>query len=411
MNDPQQPGRLTPLARRIAAEKGLDARAMQGSGYGGRVYSYDLRDAPASVPSSASFPADVNPMGQVLGAYADTEPLSLDAFEVSPVPCREKLIEFPRPRAAHGNEGAAVGGRPQACGAPVVVDAAHGSGMISDGAAQMAPAPVKIQIPAQEQAPVQAQARMPAPAPAMSTEAMVAAVRSADDEVAGVLRMNEARQSVAAQASRSSRETASVTQHMEMDITEMLALHKRMNENREKPVTLPLAAFYLKAMGISIKDAGRLRLRLAETQDAFLMMEGANIGLQVDAGDRVVTPVVRDADLKTLSELAADITALAEKARRGDLTERDLSGGAITLLDKGDSDVYAFTPIINQPEAAILGIGTIYKKLVMTEKGIENRQFIMQSLTFDHRILNGSEADSFQRRLKAVLEDPLSLVV
>jgi pyruvate dehydrogenase E2 component (dihydrolipoamide acetyltransferase) len=140
------------------------------------------------------------------------------------------------------------------------------------------------------------------------------------------------------------------------------------------------------------------------------MIEGTHIGLQMNVGDGVSTPVVHNCDVKSLEEIASDIETLTEKARRGGLARGESKGGAITLLDKGEGGAYAFTPIINQPEPAILGIGAIYSKLVMTEKGVENRHFIMQSLTYDQRVLNGTEADEFQRRLKNILENPKSLV-
>ena len=240
---------------------------------------------------------------------------------------------------------------------------------------------------------------------------MIAAAIEADDHVVGVLRMNDARRAVALQTAQSAMQTAAVTQHMETDVTELVALYNRVNEGRGRPDQIPLTAFFLKALAVCVRDEERFRLRLSDAGDAYLMVEGAHLGLQVDAGDSVATPVVRDVDLKSLDEVAEDIITLTEKAKRASLSVENSRGGIITLLDKSESGVYAFTPLIHQPEAAILGIGSIYKRLEMTERSIENRQYVMQSLTFDHRVLNGTEADRFQRRFKTVLENPQSLIV
>ena len=147
-------------------------------------------------------------------------------------------------------------------------------------------------------------------------------------------------------------------------------------------------------------------MRLSKTKDAYLVMDGAHIGLQIGVSDGFVTPVIRDADIKRLDEIAAEVVSFTDKARRGDIAESDCKGGAITLLDKGDSGIFAFTPIINQPESAILGIGAPYQRLMMAGTVFESRYFVMQSLTFDHRIINGHEADDFQLRLKGIIEEP-----
>ena len=333
--------RLTPLARRIAAERGLDLRTLEGSGYEGKVYSYDLRATPRTRYTDAGSAA----------VKLDTYEVREDEFSFSMPEVPEKLIEFPVPEFMNKAAEADV-----------------------------------------------------------STEAMNRAMQSANDDVAGVMRMNEARRAIAEKTAKSSAETAAVTQHSETDVTELLALFRRTNENRDMRNPIPLTAFFIKAIAMCLREMSRFRLRLADTEDAYLMVEGGNVGLQVDAGESVFSPVVRRGDLKPLEEIASEIVALTEKAKRGALSEYDSTGGAITLIDKSETDVYAFTPIINQPEAAVLGIGSIYGRLVMSGGGIENRMFVMQSLTFDHRVLSGSEADEFQRRLNELLEKPQLLI-
>ena len=367
--------KLTPLARRIAAERGLDLRTLQGSGYEGKVYSYDLRAA-SGVRYAAAMPAR---QGRV---YQEPSEVFFEAPEIiNPVPVpevleetivHEKLIEFPIPEF------------------------------------------MRSEVKAEPETMATAETEMPADEPqnGIASEAMVAAMRTAADDVAGIIRMNDARVVVAKKTAKSSAETAAITQHTETDVTELLALFKALNEDVEKQgrCRISLSAFYIKAMAVCVRETSRFRMRLAESNDAYLLIEGANIGLQLDVGDSQVSPVIRCGDIKSLEEIATEILAHTEKAKHGTLSEYDRAGAAITLIDKSETGVFAFTPIINQPEAAIMGIGSIYGRLVMAEKGIENRHFVMQSLTFDHRVLNGSEADDFQKRLKELLETPQSLI-
>jgi len=239
-----------------------------------------------------------------------------------------------------------------------------------------------------------------------SSGAMIEAAVSADDDVAGVMRMNDLRRFVAESTANSSRETAAVTQMMEMDITELFGLLYCINSTREKQAQISLTAVYLKTLAICIREKERFRMRLSKAKNAYLLMGGAHVGLQIGVGDGFVTPVIRDADVKSIEDISAEVIALKDKAKLGGFSERERRGAAITLLDKGDSGVYAFTPIIKQPESAILGIGAPYNRLIMTEKGIENRKFAIQSLTFDHRVIAGGEADDFQSMLKGILEAP-----
>jgi len=332
--------RITPLAKKIAADLGIDLLNVQGSGFSGKIFVQDL-EALKHVSSQPGLLRDTK--GDELITRSDEFITRYD--EIRPVTARSASEDIYTPPETD----------------------------------------IK------------------------TTDAMVAAVITADEDVAGVMRMNEARRKVAERTVKSTSETASVTQYMETDVTELVTLLNRLNADKEPHAQVPLKAFFLKALAVCIKEKERFRLRLAEAEDAYLLVEGANIGLQLDMSDGVFTPILRDTDYKSLEEITTDINVFAEKAKRSSLDE-ERRGGAITLLDKGDSGIYAFTPIINQPEAAILGIGSVYERLVMTERSIENRQFVMQSLTFDHRIVNGAEADDFQKKLKEIIENPQALI-
>ncbi|MDR3365274.1 MAG: 2-oxo acid dehydrogenase subunit E2 [Clostridiales Family XIII bacterium] len=406
--------KMTPLARRIAVARGIDAATVQGRGYGGKVYAADVIGfADPAAPALAVAPTNPQPAyvpeGQVASIPIKT------AFEMpgflAALPPAPKVLP----------EETAQGSREAVSYAPAA----------SETAAMFAPAetvdaadttlPQKEEVVAEkataETAPMASGAHTAEPAPETAVTAQqeapiagpFAAMRTAGGDIAGILRMNEARLSVASRTAQSAAQTAAATQYMETDATELLALQKRLNEGRDKQGQIPIAAFYLKSLAVCVREQERFRMRLADSGDAFYLFDGANIGIDTCSYEGAAIPVVGDADQKTLDGIAAEITALIEKAKRGRLSEDDAKGGVITLVDMSESSIYAFSPIINLPESAILGIGAPYRRLVMTERGIENRQFIMQALTYDHRVVGEGEAAEFQRRLKAAIEDPQPL--
>ena len=485
--------KMTPLARRIAEERGIDARTVQGSGYGGKIYSSDLQNVPAGhhravperppveylrpVPEKATMeqPRQVIEMKTVENSWfvpemgpaenprysretapaensryaRETAPVENNRFarEITPVEnsryaqeitpaensryAREtapmennRFMRETAPAensrfAPEENHRASHSGYPEAS-SERAYDGYHGTQ--PERAPAEYPSFSPERAPAAEKQPQRQVINLPREYLQPSREAtmervgtknpsaMVNAAIAADEDVAGVFRMNEARRAIALQAAKSSAQAASVTQHMETDVTMLLDLQKYLNTESEVEDQIPLTAYYLKAMAMCVRECSRFRMRLTEAGDAYLLIDGAHVGLQMDDGDGIATPVIRNADFKSVDEIGAEVMFLMDKARQGGLSEYNSKGSTITLLDKGDSNVQVFTPVISQPSAAILGIGSIYERLVMTERSIENRQFVMLSLTFDYRIINGAEADEFQRRMKAILEDPKSII-
>jgi pyruvate dehydrogenase E2 component (dihydrolipoamide acetyltransferase) len=209
---------------------------------------------------------------------------------------------------------------------------------------------------------------------------------------------------------RSSRETASVTQFMEMDATELLELRRLMNEDRGAQDRITVTSLIVKALAIALCEHERFRMQLSEQEDAFLLRSAVHIGIAVGADEGLFVPVLRHADKKSVREINAEVSSLSRKARDGALRPDDYTGGVITLSNMGMYGVTAFTPIINQPEASIVGIGAPAQRLVMYPDGIKTRPFITQSLTYDHRIVNGTEAADFQLRIKDLTERPEQLI-
>ena len=139
--------------------------------------------------------------------------------------------------------------------------------------------------------------------------------------------------------------------------------------------------------------------------DRIKMFEDVNVGVAVATENGLVVPVIHNADKKPLKEIDAAIKELTEKARQSKLTKEDLTGGTFTITNLGMYDVDFFTPIINPPEAAILGIGKIIEKPVAVNARIEIKPVLMLSLSYDHRIVDGAPAAQFLQRIKQQIEN------
>jgi pyruvate dehydrogenase E2 component (dihydrolipoamide acetyltransferase) len=143
----------------------------------------------------------------------------------------------------------------------------------------------------------------------------------------------------------------------------------------------------------------------------FVRHDHVHVGFAVAARDTLVVPVVTDADTRSLGDLAATTRRLAERARSGDIAPAELSGGTFTVSNLGMFGMTAISPIINAPQAAILGVGALRAVLARVDGEIADRTLMTLSLTADHRILNGADAARFLAEVVALLERPLRLVL
>ena len=243
-----------------------------------------------------------------------------------------------------------------------------------------------------------------------ATEQSVIAKAAADPENGTVVKMNNMRRVIAKRMAKSAQETATVSQFAEIDVTDLLKMRATLNENRGKEDRISVTAFIIRAMALALKDHERFRMQMGADGQSFVLINEINIGVAVGTPEGLTVPVIRGADSKTTEELNAETADLAEKAGTGKLSPEAFTGGVITLTNMGMYGVTAFTPIINQPEASILGIGAPVERLVQEGGEIKARSVMYQSLTYDHRIINGTEAALFQLRLKELLENPIELV-
>jgi pyruvate dehydrogenase E2 component (dihydrolipoamide acetyltransferase) len=150
-----------------------------------------------------------------------------------------------------------------------------------------------------------------------------------------------------------------------------------------------------------------VNVRLVE--EGIVTLSDINVGIALDTDRGLLVPVVRDAGSKSLFEIQRMVAELAERALAGRSLPDDLTGGTFTITNLGMYDIDAFTPIINPPECAILGVGRIVAKPVAVEGQVVVRDMMALSLSFDHRLLDGAPAARFLQRVRQLVERPFAL--
>ncbi len=199
----------------------------------------------------------------------------------------------------------------------------------------------------------------------------------------------------------------------EVDVTELVALRERLKPLAEKRgVKLSYLPLIMKATVAALKKFPVVNSSLDEAASEVVLKRFYNLGLAVATDVGLVVPVVRDVDRKSLLDVAGEVNALAEKARGGKLAPEDVKGGTFSITNIGSLGGLFSFPIINVPEAAILGVHSIKKRpVVMPDDTIQARQMLYLSLSFDHRLIDGAEAAGFTGYLIGLLSTPESLLL
>lgn len=166
-------------------------------------------------------------------------------------------------------------------------------------------------------------------------------------------------------------------------------------------------ALVVKAAGLALREAPRANG--AYRDGRFEHYARVNVGLVTSAQGATTTPVVFDADAKSLPEIAADTVALARRAREGSLTHPEQSGGTFTVSSLAEFGVAHFTALLHQPQAAALAMGVVEPRAVVHEGGVAARLAVELTLTVDHRILHAADAGRLLRRIRELLEQPAAL--
>jgi pyruvate dehydrogenase E2 component (dihydrolipoamide acetyltransferase) len=215
------------------------------------------------------------------------------------------------------------------------------------------------------------------------------------------------RKVVAARMLKSHSEIPVVTQNMKIDVTELTQLRRQINENREWKFTFN--DFILKAVAKALATNRQILVSL--DGDEIIYHEQVNLGMAVAVPDGLIVPIIRDADQLTLEALSRTAKDLAVRAREGKLGIDEYQGSTFSVSNLGMFGIETFTPIINQPEAAILGVCTIDDELAMVEEKITTRKKLRISLTYDHRLLDGATAAQFQLAVRQLLEHPWEITL
>ena len=198
-----------------------------------------------------------------------------------------------------------------------------------------------------------------------------------------------------------------VTQFDDADITVLTELRKEYADAYEKKgARLTLTSFALKAVADTLKKFPNFNSSLDEAVNEIVFKEYVHIGLAVDTEQGLLVPIIRDADKKDLFQLSKDVQELAEKARARKVSLEEMKGGSFTISNQGGIGGAHFTPIINKPEVAILGLGRgSLKAVVNKEKKIEPRLMMPMALSYDHRVIDGGEAARFTVELVQAFEN------
>jgi pyruvate dehydrogenase E2 component (dihydrolipoamide acetyltransferase) len=203
-----------------------------------------------------------------------------------------------------------------------------------------------------------------------------------------------------------------VTQFDEADITELEAFRKAQLEALKKQgVRLTVLAFLVKAVAGALREFPTFNASLAPAGDTLILKNYFHIGVAVDTPEGLVVPVIRDCDRKGVSEIALELATLSEAARDKKLKASDMQGGCFSISSLGGIGGTAFTPIINAPEVAILGVSKSVMRPVYVDGAFVPRLMLPLSLSYDHRVVDGALGARFITHLNGLLADVRRLLL
>lgn len=196
-----------------------------------------------------------------------------------------------------------------------------------------------------------------------------------------------------------------VTQHDAADVTELEAARKRyVKSNPDKP-KITMTAIMIKAVVSALRAFPNFNASVDSGTNEFILKQYYNIGVAVDTPYGLVVPVIHNCDQKNVLDIAAELTELAGKARKRRLTMDAMSGATFTITNLGGIGGTAFTPIVNYPEVAILGMSRGRRELQLEDELVVERMMLPLSLSYDHRIVNGADAARFIVKLSSSLSN------
>ncbi|HOW73232.1 MAG TPA: 2-oxo acid dehydrogenase subunit E2 [Phycisphaerae bacterium] len=203
-----------------------------------------------------------------------------------------------------------------------------------------------------------------------------------------------------------------VTQFEQCDITRVEVLRKRFRDTPQgKEAKLTVTAFVLKALTTVLKAHPQFNASFEHRTNELILKRYYHIGVAVDTEAGLIVPVLRDVDRKSVLQIAAEMNELAERTRKRKVGLDELKGGTFTVTNLGGIGGTAFTPIINYPEVAILGLARSKEEPAVVDGKLTTRLMLPLCLSYDHRVINGADGARFIRKLSGLLEDPEVLLL
>ena len=256
--------------------------------------------------------------------------------------------------------------------------------------------------PAEAAAPDPAVLKGPVPGPAPLT----------DDPAESRIPFKGIRKAIASAMVKSAFTAPHVTLMDEADVSALVALRERAKPIAEqKGVKLTYLPFIVKALVAACREFPVMNASLDEAAGEIVLKKHCHVGIATDTDQGLLVPVVFHADRKNIWTIAGEIRDLAARAREGKLAPHEMRGSTITITNIGSSGGLFFTPVINPPEAAILGTGRITERPVVKNGEIAVAPMMALSLSFDHRLVDGATAQGFLNRIKQLLADPELLLL
>jgi len=324
---------ISPRARRVAKELGVDWTTLQGSGRTGRIVERDVREA-AEEMEKAREAIKVSPVARRVAERAGVDLSELAARKQGQRITRQDVEE-------------AIGAREE----------------------------VTASSP---------------PTPGVRDVVPVVSLRRV----------------IAHRMAESAHTTAPLTLTTEADATELVALREGLKAalGPQDKVVPTYDDLILKLTGAALQEHPQLNAYWRD--DEIILLSDINIGMAVDTEEGLLVPVIHDVPAKGVQQIAEEARSLVEKARARQLAPEDMEGGTFTVTNLGMYNIDAFTPIINLPESAILGVGRILRKPAVIDDQLVPRHLMALSLTFDHRVVDGGPAARFLDRIRAYVERP-----
>ncbi|KGA80350.1 MAG: 2-oxoglutarate dehydrogenase complex dihydrolipoyllysine-residue succinyltransferase [Lysinibacillus fusiformis] len=251
----------------------------------------------------------------------------------------------------------------------------------------------------------------PTPTPVATTGGPVVFTPAANSDRVTIEKMSRRRQTIAKRLLEVKQSTAMLTTFNEIDMTNIMALRKRKQEEfvKANDIKLGFMSFFTKAVVAALKKYPYVNAQIVG--DELHLNNFFDIGIAVSTEEGLVVPVVRDANSKNFAEIEKDIASLATKAREKKLGLNDMAGGSFTITNGGVFGSLMSTPIMNGTQAGILGMHSIVNRPVAVNGEVQIRPMMYVALSYDHRIIDGKDSVGFLKTVKELIENPEDLLL